>query len=870
MTNQYGKNHPRIAMALNNLAKVLKTKGRLEQAQAMHERALAILRKVHGDHHPHVATAMHNLGALLALQRKNSDAIAVLQTALERRRMVFGDDHIHIAESLKVLGHLYYLEGDYPQSREYLDQCLAIRRKIYKVSGDKNFVAISLNNKGLVLKTMLMHSEAEEVLRESLAIRREMYAGLDPQHPSIATGYNTLGTLLMAMGRYQEARECLEKALAARQKNHGEVHVSIANTLNSLSELSFMEGRLGEAASLMQKVVDMRSSLAGVGSSVVIANLSRLITMHRAIGNEVEAAKAEVQLSCVSEGSVNASANAISLALVMDAFEEDEDSTTHFLKMDAAGGGSGGAVRLPVDERGRESVEGGPGWPERLIAKLLQDKDLLNVDIIETEQRIASARSMLEKYISKTKALQEATEAKRGRIKELEKLVETDRRYQYDLEQMRGDMATLTEELNVLEKGNEKESMHTLKNHEESLSQKDSQLHTLAAEITVVQDVNERFKESEKVIAGIEEKSNAKNRTIEHVRWQLVQSDGSDEAQTSTLHSTLCSAITEKSVLEIDRELAEVIHRKIVNELEVIRIRHRIPHDISVVTKAKAAQESQSMQHRMLCDDMSDDDDDDGDEDNHSDGADGDAGMQGLKKKVKKQRILIGMLTNQVVSLGVEPIAEVVTFPKAEQRLQSALVRLMEGDEEAAKDFDKWDQFVRNHPEYKAKEEAKKLKWTRENTPLNIAALRHIRGLIPPSVIVSGTLNMLEGKLPSAIAKRVWSKKALWLTRIAPQRIARLHIADLQTKYSTQGLDEVELRAIFAALPDTFDNDGKGDKAAWKDSLLQSLQGKCKQELPWAEDIERSPDFVPAEALVSAVIKSTTRHSSYRYVFLTT
>ena len=62
LTSQYGKNHPRVAMALNNLAKVLSKKGKKSEAQPMLETALSILRKVHGENHPHVAAAVHNLG----------------------------------------------------------------------------------------------------------------------------------------------------------------------------------------------------------------------------------------------------------------------------------------------------------------------------------------------------------------------------------------------------------------------------------------------------------------------------------------------------------------------------------------------------------------------------------------------------------------------------------------------------------------------------------------------------------------------------------------------------------------------------------------------------------------------------------------
>lgn len=868
LTNQYGKNHPRIAMALNNLAKVLRMKGRLSQAQAMYERALFILRKVHGDNHPHVATAMHNLGTLLALQGKNTEAISIMLTALDIRKKVFGNDHVQVAESLKALGHLNYLENCFTQAREYVEGCLLIRRKVSEQSGDKSSVAISLNNKALVLKSMLMYSEAEECARESLLIRREIHEVVNPSHPSIGTGCNTLGTLLIAMGRQQEAREYLDKALRIRRDNYGNVHISVANTLNSLAELSFGDGRYGEAANLMQQVVDIRSAIYGESSGVVVANLTRLMSIYRITGNETDAARVEAQLCLVSNGTESAADNAATLAMVMDAFEEDEDGATHVLKMDTTSGvvvGGGKVVR--VDTNLSNVVQGGPGWPDRLIAKLALDQEALKAEIRDEEKNIVDTKNSVDEYLRKTAEIKDMIEAKTIKLKDLESLVATDKRYRYDLDQNLTERGLLIEQLKQLESSEERESENVLKAHEDNLSKIDAKLKILSIEIALVEDVRNRFKDSEKSVTVIDEKIQTKNRVIEQIRWQLVQSDGNDEAFITTLHANLRNEINEKASIEIERELAEVVHRKILNELEAVRIRHGIASDISIFAKARAAQESRSARNKMLLDDLSDDssedDDADDDEDGAGEGEDAEK-MASLKKRVKKQRILINILTSQVESLGVVPIAEVVTFVKAEQRLQNALVRLMEGDEEAAKDFDKWDQFVRNHPEFKAKEELKKLKWTRENTPINAAALRHIKGLVPPSIIVSYTLQMLEEVLPAAIAKRVWSKKALWLTRISPSRISRLHIADLQTKYSTQGLDEIELRAVFAALPVTFENDGKGDKAAWRDSVLQSLQGKCKQDLPWSAEIEHSPDFVPLAEDVAAVIAKTARNPCYK------
>lgn len=47
------------------------------------------------------------------------------------------------------------------------------------------------------------------------------------------------------------------------------------------------------------------------------------------------------------------------------------------------------------------------------------------------------------------------------------------------------------------------------------------------------------------------------------------------------------------------------------------------------------------------------------------------------------------------------------------------------------------------------------------------------------------------------------------MVRMDPAFIARLHVADLNTKFSSSGLDLLEMRALYASLPLDFKNDGE-------------------------------------------------------------
>ena len=186
-----------------------------------------------------------------------------------------------------------------------------------------------------------------------------------------------------------------------------------------------------------------------------------------------------------------------------------------------------------------------------------------------------------------------------------------------------------------------------------------------------------------------------------------------------------------------------------------------------------------------------------------------------LRIKLKKRKELIIMLKSQLISNGVKPIEEVVPLEKAEEKLKMALSRLMEGDESAETEFSRWDEYVRNHPEFKAKEEQRREIWRQQNAIVNTACLRRMRAIVPADVFQT-TLGALNNHLPPTVSKRVWMRKALWLTRLDSNLIAKIHVADLQTKYSTQGLDEIELRALWACMPEKFENDPKDLKLNWK------------------------------------------------------
>ena len=59
--------------------------------------------------------------------------------------------------------------------------------------------------------------------------------------------------------------------------------------------------------------------------------------------------------------------------------------------------------------------------------------------------------------------------------------------------------------------------------------------------------------------------------------------------------------------------------------------------------------------------------------------------------------------------------------------------------------------------------------------------------------------------------------------RMAPETIAKMHVADLRGAYDARGLSLDELRAVHASLPAAWENDGDGKKAEWAEAVREKL-----------------------------------------------
>lgn len=140
---------------------------------------------------------------------------------------------------------------------------------------------------------------------------------------------------------------------------------------------------------------------------------------------------------------------------------------------------------------------------------------------------------------------------------------------------------------------------------------------------------------------------------------------------------------------------------------------------------------------------------------------------------------------------------------------------------DAENQLESWSKLVCRHPEYLAKEAEFARWWDEEHSEKHKQALATMRKIFPRQAVCPEIQSHRDlrrrWRIKRECTKRLWQHKILSFIWMEPDEIDALHFGELDTKYWSYGLDIVEMRAIYAQLPEKFssDLDLDGKKAEW-------------------------------------------------------
>lgn len=238
---ELGPDDPQTATCLGNLAGVLQAMGDLKAARARYERALAIDEKALGPEDPVTANSMNNLGVFLSQSRKPEEGRPLLERTVAILEKAVGRDHPSLAMYLHNLASVVVEMGDGRAGRQLHERALAICEK--SPGQNDPLRSAILSDLGELLRARGDLLAARPLLERALAISREAKG---PYHPDTATAMCCLAALLYELGDLESARRLCERSLAIRELAVGPGHPVVVESLNVLGALLL---ELGETES---------------------------------------------------------------------------------------------------------------------------------------------------------------------------------------------------------------------------------------------------------------------------------------------------------------------------------------------------------------------------------------------------------------------------------------------------------------------------------------------------------------------------------------------------------------------------------------------------------------------------------------------
>lgn len=242
-----------------------------ERAEAMYRRVVEMDKTLKGgEEDPSVITEMNVLSVLLYAQGKMEQAEPLLKKVLALRERVLGPNHADVAESLVNLAVLHNKKGNYWKALPMLNNALEILRK---ANGDRDPETVAcLSWIAETHQKQGQYFEAEKILLQVVAFNRELLGDDDPR---VADSLTDLAELLRAQGKLDEAERAHLEAIDIRERKYGEEHETVAQSAQYLSLLLQNAGREAEADEYQRRVVAIKEVVAETKDHVQRQNVGR-------------------------------------------------------------------------------------------------------------------------------------------------------------------------------------------------------------------------------------------------------------------------------------------------------------------------------------------------------------------------------------------------------------------------------------------------------------------------------------------------------------------------------------------------------------------------------------------------------------------
>ncbi|MEX0879789.1 MAG: serine/threonine-protein kinase [Thermoanaerobaculia bacterium] len=228
---------------LEAVARIDKGLGRLDAAEDLAKRSLAIRERILPAGDAAIGRSLATLGAVKMSKGRLDEAEKEISAALSVLEAAEAPDSLATARARSDFGQVLFWKGE-------VDRAEKNERRVYetyrRVLGDDNAqTAMHLRNLGVLLDELDRVDEAEKAYRDSQAV---LVKQLGPDHASLGYSYLNLAVLLGARrGQAAEAEALYKRGLEIRRKALGSKHPTVGQALQLTGLFYLNQGRLDES-----------------------------------------------------------------------------------------------------------------------------------------------------------------------------------------------------------------------------------------------------------------------------------------------------------------------------------------------------------------------------------------------------------------------------------------------------------------------------------------------------------------------------------------------------------------------------------------------------------------------------------------------
>lgn len=357
-----------LGFGLHNYAGVLRSLGRLEEAEAHYAEAYDLFVTHFGEQHPHPVSSLSALGLTRRDLGRLAEAEADLRRALTVGESLFGRESPVLSPYLNNLALVLADEKKLAESDSIYARLAGLDRREF--GAEHPYYAGTLANWAGVKHDRGDLAQAEALYRQALAVQERVY-GNDDWRPLQTT--NNLASVLEAQGDLGRAAALYERVVARAWQREGESRRPALSARSNLGSLEVRRGRRELGLAHLQAATEAEIAVHGAEHPRVLTNERKLAKAYEALGRHEEAEAAfrrsyEGRKETLGPGDGRTLGTGVDLARVLQVRGKAEEAF-RLVSEARAGFEADGTEETPT--------RGDSAFPDELIEALVLEHDLL-------------------------------------------------------------------------------------------------------------------------------------------------------------------------------------------------------------------------------------------------------------------------------------------------------------------------------------------------------------------------------------------------------------------------------------------------------------------------------------------------------------